>query len=108
MGWQKGWTFYPVDRDAEALSEAAQLNTPDAQNIKEHWADFLKAIRTGSKPVSDIGDVHLATNMALLGMLSMKHGKSIEWDGENERIVGDEAANKLLRRDYRKGYEYPA
>jgi hypothetical protein len=45
--------------------------------------------------------------MALLGMLSLKHGRSIEWDGAKERIVGDEAANKLLRREYRKGYEYP-
>ena len=45
--------------------------------------------------------------MALLGMLSLKLGKSIEWDGAKERIVGDDAANKLLRRDYRKGYEYP-
>ena len=44
---------------------------------------------------------------ALLGMLSLKHGKSIEWDGEKERIIGDDVANKLLRRDYRKGWEYP-
>ena len=34
-------------------------------------------------------------------------GRSIDWDGDKERIAGDEAANKLLRRDYRKGWEYP-
>jgi predicted dehydrogenase len=107
MGWQKGWTFYPSNANEPVVSEPAKLNAPDSQNIKELWADFLQAIRTGSKPVSDIGDVHLSTNMALLGMLSLKHGRSIEWDGAKERIVGDEAANKLLRREYRKGYEYP-
>jgi hypothetical protein len=37
----------------------------------------------------------------------MKLGRSLEWDGATERINGDEAANKLLRRDYRPGYEYP-
>jgi predicted dehydrogenase len=107
MGWQKGWAFYPSDSSEPVQTEAARLNSPDGQNIKEHWADFLEAIRTGRKPVSDIGDVHLASNMALLGMLSMKHGRSIHWDGEKERVIGDDAANALLRRDYRKGYEYP-
>ncbi len=107
MGWQKGWTFYPSNANEPMVSEAPKLNTPDSQNIKELWADFLNAIRTGTKPVSDIGDVHLSTNMALLGMISMKHGRSLEWDGEKERIIGDDAANKLLRREYRKGYTFP-
>ncbi|WP_414660846.1 Gfo/Idh/MocA family protein [Horticoccus sp. 23ND18S-11] len=108
MGWQKGWTFYPTDGRQPVVTEEPKLNSPDAQNIKELWADFLNAIRTGAKPVSDIGEVHLSTNMALLGMLSLKHGKSIEWDGAKERIIGDDAANTLLRREYRKGWEYPS
>ena len=107
MGWQKGWTFYPTNANEPVVSEAPKLNSPDSQNIKELFADFLQAIRTGSKPVSDIGEVHLSTNLALLGMLSLKLGKSIEWDGTRERIIGDDAANQLLRRPYRKGWEYP-
>ncbi len=107
MGWQKGWTFYPSDSKEPVVSEAPKLNQPDSQNIRELWADFLTAIRTGSKPVSDIGEVHLATNLALLGMLSMKHGRSLDWDGEKEVILNDPAANNLLRRPYRKGWEYP-
>jgi hypothetical protein len=107
MGWQKGWTFYPSDAKEPVVSEAPKLNQPDSQNIRELWADFLTAIRTGSKPVSDIAEVHLATNMALLGMLSMKLGRSIGWDGEKEVIPNDLAANQLLRRPYRKGWDYP-
>jgi predicted dehydrogenase len=108
MGWQRGWTFYPANASEQVISEEPKLHQPDAQNIKELWSDFLQAIRTGSKPVSDIGEAHLSSNMALLGMLSMKHGRSIEWDGAKERAVGDEAANTLLRRAYRKGWDYPA
>lgn len=107
MGWQSGWTFYPADSKAPPVTEAAQLNSPDSQNIKELWADFLHAIRTGTKPVCDIGEIHLASNMALLGMVSMKLGRSIDWDGATERILNDDAATPLLRRDYRKGYEFP-
>ena len=107
VGWQKGWTFYPSNARDPVVAREARLNQPDSQNIRELWADFLDAIRTGRRPVSDIGEAHLATNLALLGMLSLKLGRSIDWDGEKERVPGDEAANKLLRRDYRKGWEYP-
>ena len=107
MGWQQGWTFYPSDSKAAVIKEAPKLGQPDDQNIKELWADFLHAIRTGAKPIAEIGDIHLSTTMALLGMLSMKVGRSLEWDGVGERIIGDETASKLLRREYRKGWEYP-
>ena len=45
--------------------------------------------------------------MALLGMASMKLGRSIHWDADKWECTGDAEANKLLRRDYRKGWEYP-
>lgn len=107
MGWQKGWTFYPVNSGEPVQHEDPKLGKPDDQNIKELWADFLDAIRTGRKPVSDLEEVHLSTNVALLGMLSLKLGRSIEWDGVKEECVNDADANKLLRREYRKGWEYP-
>jgi predicted dehydrogenase len=107
MGWQKGWTFYPANEKEPLVHEEPKLGQPDDQNIKELWADFLAAIAGGNKPVSDIGEIQLATNMALLGMLSLKLGRSVEWNGEKTEIVGDPDANKLLRREYRKGWEYP-
>jgi hypothetical protein len=45
--------------------------------------------------------------MGLLGMLSMKLGRSLNWDGEEEIVIGDDQANKLLSREYRKPWEYP-
>jgi hypothetical protein len=41
-------------------------------------------------------------------MISYKLGRSVEWDGAKEVIVGDPAATALLRREYRKGWDYPA
>lgn len=108
LGWRKGWTFYPVDASDPVLHEEPKLNDPDGQNIRELWADFLDAIKTGRRPVSDIEEGHRSTNCSLLGMISWRLGRSLEWDGVKERIVGDEAANKLLRRAYRKGWDYPS
>jgi predicted dehydrogenase len=107
MAWQTGWTFYPVDSRKPVIHEAPKLNEPDQQNIKELWADLLHAIKTGSRPVCDIEEGHLSSTVSLLGMLSYKLGRGVEWDGENEKIIGDPEANKLLRRDYRGPWEYP-
>ncbi len=106
-GWHDGWRFYPSNEQETALHEPSQLHKPDDQNIKELWADFLDSIKTGKLPVCDIEVAHRSTNMSLLGMLSLKLGRSVEWDGEKELIVGDEEANKLLRREYRQPWVYP-
>ena len=80
---------------------------PDQQNIANLWTDFLASIKANKKPICDIEQGYNSTNMALLGMLSMKAGRSIEWDGQNSIIKNDVEANKLLERAYRKGWEYP-
>jgi predicted dehydrogenase len=108
MGWRDGWTFYPVGKDAEPIHMEPTLHEPDQQNIKELWADFLDCIKTGRKPICNIEIGHRSTCMSLLGMLSLKLGRSVQWDGEKDQIIGDDEANKLLRREYRKPWEYPA
>jgi predicted dehydrogenase len=108
MGWQQGWTFFPIGKGEKIIHEEPQLHKPDDQNIKELWEDFLAAIETGKRPVSDIEAVHYSTNMSLLGMLSYKIGRSVKWDGQKEQIIGDPEANRLLRREYRKPWIYPA
>jgi hypothetical protein len=40
-------------------------------------------------------------------MLSWRLGRSIEWDGAKETIIGDEKANDLLARKYRDPWKYP-
>ncbi len=107
MGWQKGWTFYPSDTQKPVLHEDAKLNEPDAQNIKQLWANFLESIKSGRRPVCDIEVVHRSTNLSLLGMLALKTGRSLAWDGEKEICVGDDYANALLKREYRKPWKYP-
>ncbi|MCC7373839.1 MAG: Gfo/Idh/MocA family oxidoreductase [Verrucomicrobiales bacterium] len=107
MGWIGGWKFYPADSRKPVIEESAKLNEPDQQNIKELWADFLDAIHTGRRPVSDIEDIHYSTNVSLLGMLSLKLGRTLVWDGAKERVVDDREANRGLSRKYRGSWEYP-
>jgi predicted dehydrogenase len=107
MGWQGGWTFYPSDSKKQTIHQPAQLNKPDDQNIRQLWADFLTSVKTNKLPTCDIETGHRSTAASLLGMLSYKLGRSVEWDGEKEIIVNDPEANKLLSRAYRGEWEYP-
>jgi hypothetical protein len=68
---------------------------------------MLDAIEQKRRPVCDIETGHLASNVSLLGMLSLKLGRSVKWNGELERFDDDPEANKLLRREYRGEWEYP-
>ena len=107
IGWRDGWRFYPTGKGQKVIHEESKLHEPDQQNIPELWRDFLSCIKTGKRPACDIEIGHRSTSMSLLGMLSLKVGRSVEWDGEKEVIVGDAEANRLLRREYRKPWIYP-
>ena len=107
LGWRDGWTFYPRRKGEAPIHQGPTLHAPDHQNIKELWADFIDAIEKDRLPACDIEIGHRSTNMSLLAVLSNKVGRSVQWDGEKELIVGDEEANKLLSRAYRGEWEYP-
>lgn len=106
MGWLDGWNFYPAN-GGPVVHEDPQLDDPDQQNIRGLWSNLLDCIKSGERPVCDIEIGHRSSNMSLLAMLSLKHGKSVEWDPNKEIIVGDEAASRLLRREYRSPWKYP-
>ncbi|MHC4403838.1 MAG: Gfo/Idh/MocA family protein, partial [Planctomycetota bacterium] len=108
LGWRDGWTAYGNRKDDPPVRhEEPQLHKPDDQNIPELWADFLKCVKTGARPICDIEIGYRSTNMSLLGMLSLKLGRSVRWDGEKQIILDDPEANRLLKRDYRDPWEYP-
>jgi predicted dehydrogenase len=108
LGWRDGWTFYPSSPNAQIIHEEPVLHEPDHHNIPELWADFIDSIQTGRRPICDIENGHRSTNMSLLGMLSYRLGRSVAWDGEREVVVGDDEANRLLSREYRAPWVYPA
>lgn len=107
QGWRDGWRFYPANKSGKVIHQPPTLHAPDSQNIRELWADLLSSIETGKNPVCDIEIGHRSTTMSLLGMLSLKIGRSVEWDADKEAIVNDPEANSLLRREYRGPWKYP-
>ncbi len=107
IGWQDGWTFHPSDSKAAVVHEDSQLQQPDGHNLKLLWADFLAAIEDGKPAVAGIEIAHRSSVLPLLGMISWRTGRSVTWDGDKERIVGDPEADAMLSRPYRGPWVYP-
>jgi len=68
-----------------------------------HQLDFLDAVRNDRRPNADIEIGHLSTSLCHLGNISTRVGRTLEFDPQSEQILGDEAANRMLTRTYRKG-----
>lgn len=107
LGWKQGWTFFPLNPKESPRQVPAQLDEPDGQNIRAVWTDFLAAIATGRPAACAIDEIFPASNAVLLGMLSLKLGRSVAWDAARQQIPDDPAARALQRRAYRAGWEYP-
>ncbi len=107
IGWRDGWTFYPSTKSGKAAHEDSQLQEPDGHNIKLLWADFLEAIDQRRAPVAGIDLAHRSSVLPMLGMISWRTGRSLQWDAATETIVGDAEANALLSRPYRGPWQYP-
>jgi hypothetical protein len=92
---------YPVDKTEKDLEKHV------APAIRVHMLDLLKNIETRGKPVADIEQGHISTASCILANLSMQLGRSLTWDSAKQQVVGDDEANKLLRRPYRKPWVHP-
>jgi predicted dehydrogenase len=92
---------YPEDKTEEALEKQC------APAIRRHWLNFLQAIDERSKPVADIDQGYISTTSCILANLALKTGRTLAWDPVKQRIIGDEEANQLLRRPYRKPWVHP-
>src|SRR4051812_4132964 len=92
---------YPEDKTEPALE------THVAPAIRGHMKDLLRAVASRGKPVADIEQGYISTTTCILANLSMQLGRSITWDPAQGRIVGDDEANRLLRRPYRNPWNHP-
>jgi predicted dehydrogenase len=101
-----GKALYEYDKYPEDEHEK-DLERHVASAVRGHMRDFLHAIASRGKPVADIEQGHISTASCILANLSMQLGRSLTWDAEKQRVVGDDEANKLLRRPYREPYQHP-
>jgi predicted dehydrogenase len=72
--------------------------------VFDHAANFVAAIREGKPLQAEIEVGHHSTALAHLGNISTRLGRSLSVDVEKETIVGDDEANHLWGREYRRAH----
>jgi predicted dehydrogenase len=77
------------------------------QDTELHVANFLKCVRSGEAPNGDAENGHLSSALCHMGNISTKLGRSLEFDGKTEQFIGDDEANKMLKREYREHFATP-
>ena len=80
---------------------------PKGSGLGTHQYDFLRSCRDGKPASSNFDYGGPLSEMVLLGCLA-EHagvGKHVEWDAEKVEVTNLPELNRLVRREYRKGWE---
>jgi predicted dehydrogenase len=102
----EGKALYEYDKYPEDKTEK-DLERHVASAMRVHWRDFLDAVETRGRPVSDVEQGYITAASCILANMSCKLGRKLVWDPEKGQVVGDEEANRLLARPYRSPWVHP-
>jgi predicted dehydrogenase len=75
---------------------------------RNHWFDFIDCCLKGGKtqPTANFDYAGPLTEAVLLGCLATPFpGETLQWDAEALKVTNNEAANALVKRQYRPGWE---
>ena len=106
--WNDPNAKYPVDSDKFPEDKTEKgIEYHVAPAIRGHMKDLLSCVATRNKPVADIEQGYISTTCCILANMSMALGRSLTWDPATGKIVGDDEANRLMRRPYRSPWVHP-
>ena len=71
-----------------------------------HMRDFIRACKGGDPACSNFDVAAPFVEWMLLGVLALRHEGKLEYDSDKMRITNNADANKLLKPNFRKGWEF--
>jgi predicted dehydrogenase len=102
---EKGWIF--VSRGSLQASDRNILNEqigPDEIQVYksyDHFRNFIDCVKTRKETITPSETAHRSISVGLLGEIAMNTGRKLNWDPANERFIGDDEANRFLKRSFR-------
>ncbi|MEX1229774.1 MAG: Gfo/Idh/MocA family oxidoreductase [Planctomycetaceae bacterium] len=99
----------PLPREKFTVYDHDNFSRPERSGkldaIINHMGNFFDCVAERRQPVSDVVSQHRSVSTCHLGNISMRLGRSLKWDPENEVFVDDKEADAWLKREQRAGYE---
>jgi len=86
-----------------------QAPGPAAHIVGNHWANFIDAVRSRKHEDlnAPIEEGAISTTLVHLANISYRLGRTVHFDAATYSCTGDSEANRMFRRNYRKGFEVP-
>jgi Oxidoreductase family, C-terminal alpha/beta domain len=107
---EQGWIF--VTRGKIEASDKKLLDEPLSQDAvrlyvsNDHMRNFFDCVRDRQKPICPIEVGHRSVSVCHLGNISLRMGgKTLKWDPDKERFLGDALANEMLSRPMREPWK---
>jgi predicted dehydrogenase len=97
-GYLKTWPESLKDRNIGP----DQIHLYDSKN---HYTDWLDAIRNRTKPICDIEVGASSVTVCHLGNLAYRLQRPLKWDRRRHAFIGDDEANRLLSRPMRSPWQ---
>ncbi len=72
-----------------------------------HMQNWLDCIRSRELPVADVEIGHRSVSVCHLANITRAVGRPLRWDPKREQFADDDAANALVDRHRREGFELP-
>jgi len=101
-----GEALYELDKYPEDKTEK-RIELHAVPAVRRHMLNFLAAIEERGRPVADIEEGYVSSACCILANLAVQLGRTLAWDAKAGRVIGDEEANRLLARTYRKPWVHP-
>lgn len=99
-----GTRLLPLEKNRDFKKPEPTLERVEGE---DHYNNWLQACRGGAPACSHFDYAAPLTICANFGNIALHAGKRVEYDFASGTITNDKDANKLLSKEYRKGWELP-
>jgi predicted dehydrogenase len=102
---EHGWVFVSRTKieasDPDILKQ--ELGPDDTRLYKsdDHHKNWLECIQTRKRCICDVEVGHHSVVVCHIGNISMRLGRPLKWDPQQEQFIDDPLANRMLRRPMR-------
>jgi hypothetical protein len=95
-----GWRLFPQEQFKDFKPPA-----PTIADSPGHHAEWIAACKGGQPALCNFDYAGPLTEAVLLGNVSFRTGKKLEWNAESLKATNCPEADQFLSKTYRKGWE---
>lgn len=105
---RNGWEVIPEKKKGKDLMKRVDLIKGSGKGLDLHMANFIDGIKRRNRNLN--ANIAVAANtarVAHLGNIAHRTGQRLYWDADNNQIINNKEASKLLSVPYRAPWKLP-